>query len=381
MREWITRQRKIHHKPAYFDDTSHIQNLIFNVDTFGVSLSDAIYANARREYKRIKGIYHPAFTLPAKPQNLAKLPYKTVISDLDGTLADTLQPVPKPVMEKLLYLLSLGIQVAIVTTQSYPEVERHLLRQVPAQYKALLSNLTIYAATGSQGFGFDRNGNPLSNPLYDSADAKLTEKQMQTWRRVIDSLLKEYGLDKELRDKADQIIATPAKIIDSASQIIIRLKERGALRRQIFKRLQLALAREQLPITLKEIGNTSIRMTIKGVDKSAAVKYHLTKVYKDRFGFEPKPQEVLILGNNFDEEGDDRDMMVKGAKVFSFGHKPGERKLREGINFYPVSSWQGSDQLLAEFINILAIQKETSKLTPQGAKLHSLMFVPFLAEE
>ena len=382
IRDWMNRDKKVHHKPAYFDDTSHIQNLIFNVDSFGVSLSDEIYTNIRKEYKRIKGIYRPSFNLPAKPLNLPKLPYKAVISDLDGTLSDTLREVPKPVMEKLLYLLSLGIQVAIVTTQSYKEVEKYLLSQVPAKNKALFQNFTIYAATGSQGFGFDKNGDPLNKPLYDTSDVKLSDRQMDAWRGIIQTLLQEYALDKEAKDKKGNVVAAPVKIVDAGSQIIIRLKERGFLRHEITKRLQAALNREQLPITLKEIGGTSIRMTIRGIDKSIAVNYHLTQVSKSRFGFVPKPQEVLILGNSFDEDGDDRDMMIKGARIFSVGHRPSSHHLRAGINFYPERGWVGSDQLLAEFINAMSVKvEEAKKPAPQLAsvKLNSFVFLPFLA--
>lgn len=378
--DWITKGRKIRHRPAYFDDTSRIQDLIFNVDAFGVNLSDAIYANMRKEYKRIKGVYRPEFSLPANPQNRAKLPYKAVISDLDGTLSDTLEDVPQPVMEKLLYLLSLGLQVAIVTTQSYQELEKYFLSRVPAKQKALLSNLSIYAATGSQGFGFDKNGNPLSEPLYDARDVKLTEGQMQTWRQIIKALSEEYGLDKEVKNRKNQVVAAPARIIDAGSQIIIRLKERGFLRREIAKRLRLILNREQLPIVLKEIGGTSIRMTIRGIDKSLAVEYHLGKVCKERFGFEPKPGEVLILGNSFDEDGDDRDLMVKGAKTFSVGSRSLSRQLKAGINFYPERGWKGSDQLLAELISVLSLEKKPApQKTAQSATFNSFVFLPFLA--
>ena len=377
--DWIDKTKQIHHKPAYFDDKSNILNLIFNVDAFGVNLSDAMNVNMRKEYKRIKSIYRPSFNLPAKPQNLPNLPYKAVISDLDGTLSDTLQEIPKPVMEKLLYLLSLGVQFAIVTTQSYKEVGKYLLSQVPLQNKALLQNLTIYSATGSQAFGFDKNGNPLAEPLYDLAQAKLTDQQMQGWRQIIKSLLEEYALDQEVKDKKGQVVATPVKIIDAGSQIIIRLKERAFLRPQLVKRLQVSLNREQLPITLKEIGRTSIRMTIRGIDKSSAVKYHLTKVCKDSFGFEPKPQEVLILGNSFDEDGDDRDMMIRGARVFSVGHKPAMHYLRGGVNFYSEHGWEGGDQVLAEFINIVSANLQAPhKPAPQAATVNSFI-LPFLA--
>ncbi len=382
MRSWITKGKKMHHLPAYFDDTSHIQRLIFNVDATGVSLSDALNENVRREYGRIKGIYQQRLKIPAKPNDLVNLPYKAVVSDLDGTLANTLEEVPKPVMEKLLYLLGLGVQVAIVTTQSYKEVERYLLSQVPAQNKALLSNLTIYAATGSQAYGFDKHGNTLPQPLYNTAGSELAERQMQSWRKAIDSIFKEYGLDREAKNKKGQVVAGPARLIDAGSQIIIRLKERGFLRREIRKRLQAALGREQLPIVLKEIGRTSIRMTIKGVDKSIAVKYHLTTVCKDRFGFEPKPGEVLILGNSFEEDGDDRDMMLKSARVFSVGGRPFLHYLRGGISFYPQGGWQGSNQLLAEFINSLSSSPaETPKpqAKPELVKLNSFNFLPFLA--
>lgn len=366
MREWITKQRKMRHKPAYFDDTSHIQNLIFKVDGFGVSLSDDIYANINREYERIKNIYQPRFDLPPMPLNLAGLSYKAVISDLDGTLADTLQAVPKPIIEKILYLLSLGIQVAVITGQSYKEVEKYFLAEVPQSHKALLQNLTIYAATGSQGFGFDKNGNPLSRLLYNTAEVKLTDQQMSAWRKIITALLKEHALDKEVRDKSGRVAASPAKIIDAGSQIIVRLEERGFLRRELAKRLQAAIYKAQLPITLKEIGRTSIRMSIKGIDKSIAVKYHLTNVCKNKFGVELKPEEVLILGNSFDEEGDDREMMLKGAKVFSVGYEPLLHYLKGGINFYPAHGWKGADQLLAEFINLLSPElKDIPRPAPQ----------------
>jgi HAD superfamily hydrolase (TIGR01484 family) len=380
IRDWINRDKMVHHKPAYFDDTSHIQNLIFDVDNFGVSLSDQIYDNIRKEYKRLKGIYQPNIDISTKPLNLPKLPYKAVISDLDGTLAHTLQEVPKPVMDKLLYLMGLGVQVAIVTTQSYKEVEKYFLSQVPGKYKALLSNLTIYPATGSQGFGFDANGDPLQKPLFDTSDVKLSDKQMDAWRGIINSLVKEYGLDNDVKDKKGKVVSTPAKIIDAGSQIILRLKERGFLRREIFKRLQADLNREGLPILLKEIGNTSIRMTIKGINKSIAVDYHLTQVCKAKVGFAPKPQEVLVLGNSFDEEGDDRDLMIPGARVFSVGHKPFMNYLRGGVNFYPEGGWRGSDQILAELINLMQVKiNDLKNRTSQPVRLNSFIFLPFLA--
>jgi len=356
IRKWLTNGRKIQHTPAYFDDTSHIQDLIFNVDNSGVSLSDDLNKNVYKEYKRIKDIYRQSFTPPTQPRDWVKLPYKTIISDLDGTLSSTLQKVPKSIIEKLLYLLGLSIQIAIITTQSYEEVEKYLLSQIPTQYRALLQNLSIYSATGSQGFGFDENGKALQKPLYDTTDMKLTNDQVQVWHRTIELLFKEFGLNKKVKDKKGQIIATPVKVIDAGSQIIIRLKERGHLRREIGKRLKLALTMNALPITLKEIGHTSIRMTIRGIGKSNAVKYHLTKLCKAKFGAKPKPEEVLILGNSFDKDGDDRDMMVKGAKVFSLGHKPIQHHLKSGINFYPVYGWEGSDQLLSEFINMLQVK-------------------------
>ena len=367
VREIIAPDNKLRHKPAYFDDTSHIQNLIFKVDGTGISLSDQIYDNIRKEYKRIRGMYQASYDIPLKPQNLPGLAYKAVLSDLDGTLANTLQEVPKPIMEKILYLLGLGIQVGIITVQSYKEVEKYVLSQVPAKYKALLSNLTIYPATGSQGFGFDVNGDPLPSALYDISDVKLSDYQMQTWRQIVNDLVKEYGLDKEVKDKLGKTVATTIALVDAGSQIILRLKERGFLRPEIYKRLQSSIALAGLPITIKEIGGTSIRMTLRGIGKARAVNYHLTQVCKAHFGLQPKPQEVLVLGNSFDENGDDRDMIIKGARVFSVGRKPQDDKLRTGISFYPESGWRGGNQLLAEFINAIAPNlKQAKKAAPQA---------------
>ncbi|MDD5513070.1 MAG: hypothetical protein PHD09_04830, partial [Candidatus Omnitrophica bacterium] len=375
IRNWINREKKVRHKPAYFDDTAHIQNIIFKVDNFGVSLSDEIYTDIRREYKRIIEIYRPRLDLSAGPLDPANLPYKAVISDLDGTLADNLQPIQKLALEKLLYLLSLGVQVAVITGQSHKEMERNFISQVPAKYQGLLANLTVYPATGSQGFGFDQNGNALAVPLYDSAEARLTGQQMQAWRQIVESLLKEFALDQKVKDRKGRIIARPAELVDGGSQIIVRLRERAFLRREIKKRLERAVNVENLPIRFKEIGRTGIRMTIKGIDKSAAVKYHLSRVCKDRFGFEPKPEEVLILGNSFDEGDDDRDMMIRGAKVFSVGAKPLMRHLRAGINFYPVRDRQGGDQLLAELINLFPDKKPASP-EAQSPAIRSNSFFP-----
>lgn len=378
MRNWATNGRRIQHKPAYFDDTSHIQSIIFDVDTRGVRLSDRLYRRLRDEYKKIKSIYSPSLILTSKPKVATKLPYKIAIFDLDGTLADNLTPVPKPVLEKLLYLLQSGVQVAIITTQSLKEIDKYLLRTIPKVQGPLIKNLIIYPTTGGEAWGFDSNGSLISNPLYDVSKTHLSDEQNILWRRMINTVLQEYSLDKQLIDQKGNVVAYPATIIDGGAQIIIRLNERKDLRDEIVKRLSDLFAQRALPLRLKKIGGTSIRMTVRGIDKAYAVKYHLQEVAK-RLGYEVKPKEILIVGNSFDIDGDDRQMMSNGARVVSVGQRPSEPNLKRGIEFYPIHGWQGSNYLLAEVINMPSVDKTKDvKLITSNITLNSLIFIPLL---
>ena len=183
--------------------------------------------------------------------------------DLDGTLAESKQPLQEPMGEALADLLGVA-QVAVISGGDWPQFEKQVASRLPA--RADLTRLWLMPTTGTKLYRYDGSWRAVYAELFDDA-------QKHAIFDAFDAALKATGFVPE-KTWGERIEDRGSQITFSAlgQQAPIHAKE--AWDPDFAKRTRIqADLRQRLPgLSINMGGATSIDITRAGVDKAYGLR-------------------------------------------------------------------------------------------------------------
>jgi len=186
-----------------------------------------------------------------------------VAFDLDGTLAESKQPLQEPMGEALADLLGVA-HVAVISGGDWPQFEKQVASRLPA--RADLTRLWLMPTTGTKLYRYDGSWSAVYAELFDDA-------QKQAIFTAFDESLKATGFVPEqtwgerIEDRGSQITFSAL-----GQQAPLDAKEHwdpDFAKRKVIQ----ADLRQRLPgLSINMGGATSIDITREGVDKAYGLK-------------------------------------------------------------------------------------------------------------
>ncbi|MEO7168765.1 MAG: HAD-IIB family hydrolase [Sphingomonas sp.] len=186
-----------------------------------------------------------------------------VAFDLDGTLAESKQPLQEPMGEALADLLGVA-QVAVISGGDWPQFEKQVASRLPA--RADLTRLWLMPTTGTKLYRYGGSWRAVYAELFDDA-------QKHAIFNAFDAALKATGFVPE-KTWGERIEDRGSQITFSAlgQQAPLDAKEHwdpDFAKRKVIQ----ADLRKRLPgLSINMGGATSIDVTREGVDKAYGLK-------------------------------------------------------------------------------------------------------------
>jgi len=231
---------------------------------------------------------------------------KLVIFDLDGTLAESKQPLT-PVMAELVAKLLARTRVAIISGGALSQFLKQVVAVLPLE--ANLHNLSLLPTSGAAFYEFQ---NDAWTKIYEE---RLSEKDKELIETAMDTALREIeGLGVSKQPYGERLEYRGGQVTLSAlgQQAPIDLKKKWDPDYTKRQALQTYLV-ERLPkFSVRVGGSTSIDVTKRGIDKA----YGVRKLC-ERFGI--SESEALYIGDELRSGGNDEavyktDVVTKSIK-------------------------------------------------------------------
>ncbi len=189
---------------------------------------------------------------------------KLIAFDLDGTLAESKQPLADDMAVLFGRLLEVA-QVAVISGGDWPQFEKQVAGRMPRDAK--LEKLWLMPTTGSKLYRFQDGG---WTAIYAHI---FTPEQQSRIREALDKAVKDAGLDHE-QTWGDQIEDRGSQITFSGQGQQAPLAEKSKWDPDQKKRraLQATLQKALPDLSINIGGSSSIDITQKDVDKAYAVR-------------------------------------------------------------------------------------------------------------
>lgn len=186
-----------------------------------------------------------------------------VAFDLDGTLAESKQPLPEAVGEALANLLAVA-DVAVISGGDWPQFNQQIVARLPARTDR--TKLWLMPTTGTKLYRYDQNWTQVYAELFDDA-------QRQAILTAFDASLQATGFVPEqtwgerIEDRGSQITFSALgqqAPLDAKTHWDPDFAKRKIIQADLGKRLP--------GLSINIGGATSIDITREGVDKAYALK-------------------------------------------------------------------------------------------------------------
>jgi len=222
--------------------------------------------------------------------------------DLDGTLAQSKQPIEPDMAELLADLLAVAA-VAVISGGDWPQFQRQVVARLPA--RARLGRLFIMPTTGTKLYRFQGRAGQAGDwrLIYaDSFDAAERGKII----RALDDAVAQAGLTDE-KIWGDKVEDRGTQITFSGLGQQAPLDAKKAWDPDFTKRRKLqSILRMMLPdLSINVGGSTSVDITRKGIDKAYAVRRLI-----DQSGI--AGEAILFLGDAIYPGGNDDPVRAAG---------------------------------------------------------------------
>lgn len=221
---------------------------------------------------------------------------RLIAFDLDGTLAESKQPIGQEMAELLTELLDL-VSVAVISGGDWPQFETQVVSRLPS--KANLRQLFILPTTGTKLFRFDVAWKPVYADVFGPDERKriLDAFEQAPWEA---GLPDERAWGERIEDRGSQI--TFSGLGQEAPLDAKKAWDPDFAKR---KALQAAL-RTRLPeLSVNVGGSTSIDITRPGIDKA----YGMRRLSEET-GI--SQSEMLFMGDAIYPGGNDDPVRVAG---------------------------------------------------------------------
>lgn len=308
---------------------------------------------------------------------------KLIISDVDETIAGLYVEAAPEMIKELEDVLTKSTALFLISGQSIGSIQWRIVNHIR---KDLRKQIIVGHCSGAEVWGFAENGGLKTSPFYSLYETIVSDSQKQSWRGVIQELVREFKLKtfpaipipefkKEtsgdplsvmLEDRGPQITLEVVNGYDLLPEQAEKLETAVPLtnghydlRIPILKRAEEMLEEKNLPITPRLAGMFAIDFAVKGVSKTTAVKYVLEHEPIVRsLGMDPSdvkdPQRIEVWGDKFSavRGGTDRhisEALPKGIRSITFREEDPE----EFLKGYNTVVWDGEKHLhegLLEFL-------------------------------
>ena len=183
--------------------------------------------------------------------------------DLDGTLAESKQPIQPPMAATLAALLGVA-KVAVISGGDWPQFETQVASRLPQGAK--LENLFLMPTTGTKLYRYDGSWRAIYADIFN-------EDEGRAIREALDKAVEEAGLKGE-KTWGEQIEDRGSQVTFSGLGQEAPIDAKKAWDPDFTKRKSLqATLRKALPdLSINVGGSTSIDITRKGVDKAYAMR-------------------------------------------------------------------------------------------------------------
>ena len=183
--------------------------------------------------------------------------------DLDGTLAESKQPIQPPMAAALAALLGVA-KVAVISGGDWPQFETQVVSRLPQG--ANLEHLFIMPTTGTKLYRHDGDWRAIYADVFD-------ESEGQAIREALGKAVEEAGLKGE-KTWGEQVEDRGSQVTFSGLGQEAPIDAKKAWDPDFSKRKSLqATLRKALPdLSINVGGSTSIDITRKGVDKAYAMR-------------------------------------------------------------------------------------------------------------
>ena len=224
---------------------------------------------------------------------------KLIAFDLDGTLAESKQPIDDEMAGLLKDLLDVA-KVAVISGGDWPQFDKQVVSRLPKGSR--WRRLFIMPTTGSKLYRYEKG---RWRKIY--AD-DFTDGQRGQILQSLDKAVKQCGFDKE-KTAGPQIEDRGSQITFSALGQKAALDAKKAWDPDLAKRkaLQAILEKELPDLSVKIGGSTSIDITQKGVDKAYAIDRLCKHARVDR-------DAILFLGDAIYPGGNDDPVRAAGIE-------------------------------------------------------------------
>lgn len=216
---------------------------------------------------------------------------KCLIFDLDGTLAESKQPVPDEVVRKL-EVLSNDNHVVVISGAKFDQFKEQLLEKILSE-NSTRNNIFILPTCGAQLYKFSNRGQwemAYHNNLTETEKSNIIyaiEKHTQAIRIC--------GIRDQIEDRGSQI--TFSALGQKAHHIVKKLWDPTNEKKAKLRDL---IAKDLPEFEVKTGGSTSIDVTRKGIDKA----YGINKLLKD-YLWQHKYTDIYFYGDALYENGND----------------------------------------------------------------------------
>lgn len=252
--------------------------------------------------------------------------YKLIIFDLDGTLAESKQPLTSEMAALVSQLLSVT-RVAVISGGALPQFLKQVVARLPGD--ADLANLYLLPTSGAALYEY----HPLASfgigdgEWHKVYEERLSEKEAATIETTMREVAKETGLiDFSERSWGERIEYRGGQVTLSAlgQQAPLDLKKAWDPDHAKRRALQAALA-ERLPEFSAGIGGaTSIDVSRRGVDKAYGVRRLC-----ERLGI--PESEALYVGDELERGGNDEAVYTTAVPTTSVADPADTIRLIRGI--------------------------------------------------
>ena len=187
-----------------------------------------------------------------------------VAFDLDGTLAESKQPLQEPMGEAIANLLDVA-DVAVISGGDWPQFEKQVASRLPG--RANRNRLWLMPTTGTKLYTFDERGwHPVHAELFDDETKK---KILEAFDASLEAtgFVPEQTWGERIEDRGSQITFSAL-----GQQAPINAKEHWDPKFEKRKIIQADLKQRLPGLSINMGGATSIDITREGVDKAYGLK-------------------------------------------------------------------------------------------------------------
>lgn len=219
--------------------------------------------------------------------------YKVIAFDLDGTLAESKQPLDDRTA-RFITKLAYDYDIAIITGGTMKQIETQVLERIPDWVQTKLHLMSCSGATyEAQGAMIYKNEIPLIQRDIIKSIVKVTAESM--------GLLEENPAGEIIEDRKAQItfsaLGQKAKLEDKSAW-----DPRGTKRKEMIIALKKALPEYSIRLG----GTSSIDISLPGIDKEFALK----QLMKHR---KLETSDILYVGDKFRPGENDYPALVAGV--------------------------------------------------------------------